>query len=108
MAVVIFAPTPLIGAAWLQMFHLLAASALLVLRRRWGLPAYLGVAVAAALWATTFDKALSGPPAGITAWSGLSVIGRSGLAPVIIVWLVVALRQLEFHAPPPGHQSRRS
>jgi two-component system sensor histidine kinase DesK len=94
MAVVIFAPTPLIGAAWLQMFHLLAASALLVLRPRWGLPAYLGVAVAAALWATTFDQALSGPPAGIAAWSGLSVISR-GLAPVIIVWLVVALRQLE-------------
>lgn len=94
MAVVILAPTPLIGAAWLQMFHLLAASALLVLRLRWGLPVYLGVAVAAAVWATAFDNTLAGPTVGIAAWSGLSVISR-GLVPVIIVWLVVALRQLE-------------
>jgi hypothetical protein len=95
LAIVILAPTPLIGAAWLQMFHVLAASALLLLRPRWAVPCYLGLAVVAALWAAgVYGTALSGPAVGVAAWSGLSVLIR-GLIPVVIVWLVAALRELD-------------
>jgi two-component system, NarL family, sensor histidine kinase DesK len=94
LAVLIIGPVPLIGAAWLTMFHVLAASAYLVLRPRWAVPAYLGIAVAAGLWAVSLETGLVGPPAGWAAWFGLSVISR-GFAPIVLVWLVVALRQVE-------------
>jgi two-component system sensor histidine kinase DesK len=92
MAVLIIGPTPLIGASWLQMFHLLAASSFLVLRLPWAVAAYVGTAFAAALWSLTIDW--PGSPAGWAAWNGLSVIIR-GFAPIVLVWLVVALRQLD-------------
>jgi hypothetical protein len=94
LAVIVVGPTPLIGAAWLQMFHVLAASAFLVLRLRWAIPAYLAIAAAAALWAVAANWDLPEPVAGTAAWFGLSVIGR-GLAPIVLVWLVVALRQVD-------------
>lgn len=95
LAVVILAPTPIIGVAWLQMFHLLAASALLVLRPRWSVPCYFGLAAGAAAWAAAdFPPEWLGPNVGFAAWSGLSVMIR-GLVPVVIVWLVAALRELD-------------
>jgi signal transduction histidine kinase len=95
LALVIVAPTPLIGAAWLQMFHVLAASAFLVLRPRWAVPCYLGIAAGTAAWAAAaFPDALVGPTIGVAAWFGLSVVIR-GLVPIVIVWLVAALRELD-------------
>ena len=91
-AVLIIGPTLVIGASWLQMFHVFAASSFLVLRLPWAVTAYVGTACAAAVWSLTIDW--PGSPGGWAAWNGLSVIGR-GFAPIVLVWLVVALRQLD-------------
>jgi hypothetical protein len=89
MAVLIIGPTPFIGQMWLPMFHVLAGSAFLILRVRWAVSAYLGLTVAALTWAAAL-----GSDAAEAAWLGFSVT-RYGLAPVVLVWLVVALRRLE-------------
>jgi hypothetical protein len=75
------------------MFHVLAASAFLVLRSRWAVAAYLGVAVTAALCGLMYEPA-SGSQVAWAAYIGLWVASRA-LAPVVLVWLVVALRQAE-------------
>lgn len=94
LAVVILAPTPFIGPIWLQSWHVFAASALLVLGPKWGLPVCLGLSAGAAAWSTVYAWGVSEPATGLATWSALSVILR-GLAPVILVWMVVALRHLE-------------
>ena len=103
-AVLIIGPTPLIGVSWLQMFHVLAASSFLVLRPRWAVPAYLAVALAAALWSLTVDW--PGSPAGWAAWNA-AVGDGPRLSPIVLVWLVVALRQLDSARPRPRHRRRR-
>jgi two-component system sensor histidine kinase DesK len=99
MAVVIVGPTPLVGPFWLQMWHVLAASAFLVLRPRWAISAYLGLAACAGIWGYALAEripttAARGSDAGWAAWFALMVVSR-GLVPIVLVWLVVALRRLE-------------
>jgi hypothetical protein len=70
----------------LPMFHVLAASECLILGVRWAVSAYLELTVAALTGAAAL-----GSDAVEAAWLGFSVT-RYGLAPVVLVWLVVALR----------------
>jgi two-component system, NarL family, sensor histidine kinase DesK len=101
MAVVVIGATPFTGPLfWVQMFHVVAASAFLVLRRRWAIPTYFALAALAATWTLAvewradLERGVDKDVVGFAAWHGLQVLNR-GLAPIVLVWLVLALRNVE-------------
>lgn len=94
LVVLIVGPTPFLGSYWLPMFHVLASSAFLLLRLRWAAPAYVGTAVAAGAWSAAFDPGPEYQSAALAVYFVYFVMSR-GLAPIVLVWVVVALRQLD-------------
>lgn len=89
LTLVVVAALPL-GDLWLPTFHVVAVSALLVLRPRWSLPVVAAVVAAQVPLALWLDSALPAAPS----YYAVTVLWRSA-AVFVPIWLVGAVRRLE-------------
>lgn len=90
MTAVIAAVIPMAGTLWLPTMHVIAVSALIVLRPRWSLPAVAAVVAAQ----TPLALALHSSLVDATSYYTLTVLWRS-TAVFVPVWLLGTVRQLD-------------
>lgn len=91
MAIVIIAPTPLLGAYWLFAFHALAASLLVSLRPRVSFPALALILLAVGIWGHHFGSKVG---AAEYVYLPAAVLDRA-MTVFVLVWLVGALRRIQ-------------
>ncbi|HEY3144544.1 MAG TPA: hypothetical protein VGJ86_25665 [Acidimicrobiales bacterium] len=89
LTVVVVAALPL-GDLWLPTFHVIAVSALLVLRPRWSLPVVAAVVAVQVPLALLLDSEVQAAPS----YYAVTVLWRSA-AVFVPIWLVGAVRRLE-------------
>lgn len=89
MSAVVVGATPFIGADWLPTYHVIAVSALLVLRPAWAWPVFAAVVIVQVPLAGALDSPI--PAAG--SYYAVTALWRTASV-FVPVWLVGAVRQL--------------